>query len=199
MSTQFETAEKSKLAQMIEEQMTPRTQYGLVVLFFLAMLYGISSLMGYVSAKSSEAQNLNSELQIWSDTDAQNEWRARAETTAQLLTQWEAAAWQAESPGIAAAEIEIAIQGITSEAYVPAARIDVSAEASGQQQAEFLRFDVSGDVPIGSIPRLLILFASNPKQLIITDVQLVTRNQTSTNFQVSGVAPFKRAGEEGSQ
>lgn len=194
MSTQFETAEKSKFAQMLEEQMTPRTQYGLVVLFFLAMLYGISSLMGYVSARASEAQSLQSELEIWSDTDAQNEWRARAQTTAEALTQWEGAAWQAASPGIAAAEIEIAIQGITGTANIPAARVDVSAEASGQQ-TEFLRFDVSGDVPIGSIPRLLILFASNSKQLIVTDVQLVTRNQTSTNFQISGVAPFKRVTE----
>lgn len=192
MSTQFETAEKSKLAQLLEEQMTPRTQYGLVVLFFLAMLYGISSLMGHVSTRATEAQSLKSELEIWSDTDAQNEWRARAVSTAEALIQWEGAAWQAASPGIAAAEIEIAIQGITSQASIPAARIDVSAEA-GEQQADFLRFDVSGDVPIGSIPRLLILFASNSKQLIVTDVQLVTRNATSTNFQISGVAPFKRA------
>lgn len=191
MSTQFETAEKSKLAQLLEEQMTPRTQYGLVVLFFLAMLYGISSLMGHVSTRATEAQSLKSELEIWSDTDAQNEWRARAVSTAEALIQWEGAAWQAASPGIAAAEIEIAIQGITSQASIPAARIDVSAEA-GEQQADFLRFDVSGDVPIGSIPRLLILFASNSKQLIVTDVQLVTRNATSTNFQISGVAPFKR-------
>lgn len=199
MSEGIAPQEKSQLATLLEEQLTPRTQYGLVVLFAFAMIYAITSLMTHVETKSAQAQSLNAELEIWSDTDAQNAWRSRAETSLETLSEWEAAAWQAESPGIAAAEIEIAIQGLANSANVPAARIEVNSEAVSQDQSDFLRFDVSGNVPIGSIPRLLILFAANKKQLIISDVQLVTRNQSTTNFQISGVAPFKRISVEGAQ
>lgn len=191
--------EKGQLSTLLEEQLTPRTQYGLVVLFAFAMIYGITSLMTHVDTKSTQAQALNAELEIWSDTDAQNAWRARAETTTETLIEWEAAAWQAESPGIAAAEIEIAIQALANAANVPSPRIEVNSEAVSQDQSDFLRFDVSGNVQIGNIPRLLILFAAHKRHLIISDVQLVTRNQTTTNFQISGVAPFKRASTGGEQ
>lgn len=193
MSESVEDSEKSSLEKLIEEQLTPRTQYGLVVLFAISMIYSINWLMGYVELQSERAQALNAELEIWSDSDAQTAWRERSEVTAETLKDWESAAWQAESPGIASAEIEIAIQSIASEANVPAPRIDVNAESATQQSMDFLRFDVSGNVPIGNIPRLLVLFGAHRKKLIVTDVQLVTRNQSTTNFQISGIVPFKRA------
>lgn len=192
MSADSASAEKSTLESLIEEQLTPRTQFGLVVLFIIAVVYAISGLMGIVSAKSGEAQAANSELEIWSDSDAQDEWRARSETTTEILAAWEAAAWQAASPGIAAAEIEIAINALATQSGVPTPRIDVNSEAALQQNSDFLRFDVSGSIAVESVPRLLVLFAAHQKHLIVTDVQLVTRNQSATNFQLSGVAPFKR-------
>ncbi|GAB5455982.1 MAG: hypothetical protein Hens2KO_22110 [Henriciella sp.] len=192
MSTDSSITEKSTLEKLIEEQLTPRTQYGLVVLFIIAIIYTISGLMDYVSDRASEAQAANSELEIWSDSDAQDEWRARAETTTEALAAWEAAAWQAASPGIAAAEIEIAINSLAAQSGVPTPRIDVNSEAALQQSSDFLRFDVSGSIAVESVPRLLVLLAAHQKHLIVTDVQLVTRNQSATNFQLSGVAPFKR-------
>lgn len=193
MTLENGSQEKSQFQAMLEEQLTPRTQYGLIVLFVIGAIYAITSLASYNSEKSNEAAAINAELEIWNDESAQDEWRARAQSSAQVLTSWESAAWQAPSSGVAAAEIEIEITRLAQATNVPSPRVEVRADVSQNQQSDFLRFDVSGNVSVGSVPRLLILFAASQRQLIVTDVQLVTRNQSTTNFQISGIAPFKRA------
>lgn len=199
MSTEPATDEPSKFDKLLEEQLTPRTQYGLVVLFVIGVIYGITSLTSYNAEKSAQAENIQAELEIWSDENAQDEWRARAQASSEVLTNWEAAAWQAPSPGVAAAEIEIEISRLSQQANVPSPRIEVRADTAQSRDSNFLRFDVSGNVPIESVPHLLVLFAANQRHLIVTDVQLVTRNQSTSNFQISGVAPFKRAETGGTQ
>lgn len=178
------------------QQLTRRSVFGLAALGALLAIYGMLSLIDIIEVKKREAAALSAELLVWEDSEAQNSWRRRAVETTALKAQWETFLWSSPSAGIAAAEIELVLREVAMASAVGNMRVDVSAIPLERNGRPFLRFELAGAIPAAELPRLMVQIAAQRRLMVVDDMQVTTRQETSTTFRISGVAPLNLSATE---
>ena len=101
-----------------------------------------------------------------------------------------------QSPGVGAAQIEVALRDLAGQNSAETLQLEVNPEPLRRGNAQFLKFSLSGEFPAPLVHQFLVQMAASEKLLVVSNLQLVAQRNERYSISLDGIAPFEPA-EEG--
>ena len=178
--------------------LTRREAYGACLLGLLAALFLAQAIGARDEARRADLSRLRAERAVAADAGALPRWQARADTAHDRLQAWRSRAWQADTPGLAAAEATQSLTGILASSGLDG-QATVEPEPSEIGGREALRFEVSlRSDDAGAPSRVLAALAAHRPNLVVTDLRLTLPERGGAVMEAQGFVPLGRPVRAGS-
>ncbi|MGB3457568.1 MAG: hypothetical protein WBG08_05525 [Litorimonas sp.] len=175
-----DTARATSTLASLSAQLTPRVQYGLLVVFCIILFFVVDAVRAWSGTSQDGRDAVASELRVLQTLEPQEVWQARFDAAqAQLETQGRGN-WSASTLGEAAARVEQALRAIHANNLSDDVsernallQVDISDEAvAGPGGLLLMDFSLSGRVDRGQVGTFLADLTRTEPRLQLTDVTM---------------------------
>ena len=175
--------------QRFQANVPERMQYLLIAFGCVMAVYGLLELSDSKNQLVTEEQTLTREIQSLSDGSAL-EWEERVANATEARAAWMATRWQAETPGIASANVQKHLTELTRELGLESVRLSVASDPISTNGNDLLRFEIAGIGGADVLAELLVRLSVSPKTVLVTDITAPVRTDQRTRISVAGYVPF---------
>lgn len=181
------------IAESIREQVRTnipvRMQYLLIALGIVVAVLGLLELNDQKNSLLAQKQTLEREIQALADGSV-SEWEERLALASDARTAWTETRWQAETPGIASANVQKHLTELTRDIGLESVRLSVASDPISTGDNDLLRFEVTGLGGANVLSELLVTLSVSPKTILITDISAPIRTDQKTRVSVAGYVPY---------
>lgn len=184
------------IADSIREQVRAnipvRMQYLLIALGIVVVILGLLELSDQKNRLLLQKQTLDREIQTLSEGSV-SEWEERVSLASEAREAWTETRWQAETPGIASANVQKHLTELTREIGLESVRLSVASDPISTGDNDLLRFEVTGLGGANVLSEMLVTLSVSPKTILITDISASIRTDQKTRLSVAGYVPYLTA------
>jgi hypothetical protein len=166
-----------------------RMQYLLIALGIVVVVLGLLELSDEKNRLLAQKQTLEREIQTLSEGSV-SEWEDRLALASDARGAWMETRWQAETPGIASANVQKHLTELTREIGLESVRLSVASDPISTGDNDLLRFEVTGLGGANVLSELLVTLSVSPKTILITDISAPIRTDQKTRMSVAGYVPY---------
>jgi hypothetical protein len=166
-----------------------RMQYLLIALGIVVAILGLLELTDAKDSLITQKQTLTREIQALSDGSAP-EWEDRLALTLDARTAWTETRWQAETPGIASANVQKYLTELTRDIGLSSVRLSVASDPISTGSNDLLRFEITGLGGTNLLADLLVTLSVSPRTVLVTDISAQIRDDRQTRISVAGYVPY---------
>lgn len=166
-----------------------RMQYLLIALGFVLAVFGLLELTDTKDSLLTEKQALSAEIQSLAEGSI-SDWEERVALASEARAAWTETRWQAETPGIASANVQKYLTELTREVGLESVRLTVASDPVTTDNNELLRFEIAGIGASNILAELLVSLSVSPKVLLVTDISAQIRTDQKTRVSVAGYVPY---------
>lgn len=181
------------IAESIREQVRTnipvRMQYLLIALGIVVAVLGLLELNDQKNSLLAQKQTLEREIQALADGSV-SEWEERLALASDARAAWTETRWQAETPGIASANVQKHLTELTRDIGLESVRLSVASDPISTGDNDLLRFEVTGLGGANVLSELLVTLSVSPKTILITDISAPIRTDQKTRVSVAGYVPY---------
>lgn len=174
----------------INAQLTPRLRF----LFIAAMAVTLMVLLEEINAANIQKQaritQIRAQLSQFSGEDESAVWQDRVALAAAAEALWNARYWQAETPGIAAAQAQSVMTVIARDAGFERVRIQVQGDPVPVDGINMLGFEFSGVGDSHQTAYFLTELLAYPNHIEIAEQSTAFRDNQKMNTTISGFIPY---------
>ena len=188
------------LLDRVRSNIPERMQYLLIALGIVVAVLGLLELTHAKDSLITQKQTLTREVQALSDGSAP-EWEERVALTLDARTAWTDTRWQAETPGIASANVQKYLTELTRDIGLSSVRLSVASDPITTGSNDLLRFEIAALGGTNLLADLLVTLSVSPKTVLVTDISAQIRENQQTRLSVAGYVPYLATlpGEEAAQ
>ena len=188
------------LLDRVRSNIPERMQYLLIALGIVVAVLGLLELTDAKDSLITQKQTLTREVQALSDGSAP-EWEERVALTLDARTAWTDTRWQAETPGIASANVQKYLTELTRDIGLSSVRLSVASDPITTGSNDLLRFEIAALGGTNLLADLLVTLSVSPKTVLVTDISAQIRENQQTRLSVAGYVPYLATlpGEEAAQ
>ena len=177
--------------EQLKQSLNLRTRYALIALGFLLGIVVIFRLSDAAASASLERAQVESRLQRHGGAIDEAAWLQRAASAEATLSAWQATRWSGPTAGVAAAQLQSAIEQILASSQLTPLSIDIEPAPVELPNGTVLRFSVAADSRSGdSVAKTLAAMAAHEPMIVVDGMNVVLDESTSGRFSVSGYAPI---------
>lgn len=166
-----------------------RMQYLLIALGFVLAVFGLLELTDTKDSLLTEKQALSAEIQSLAEGST-SDWEERVALASEARAAWTETRWQAETSGIASANVQKYLTELTREVGLDSVRLSVASDPVATDNNELLRFEIAGIGESNILAELLVSLSVSPKVLLVTDISAQIRTDQKTRVSVAGYVPY---------
>ena len=177
------------LLDRVRSNIPERMQYLLIALGFVVAILGLLELTDAKNNLLTEQQTLTREIASLSDGSA-SEWEERVALTLHARAAWTETRWQAETPGIASANVQKYLTELTREIGLESVRLSVASDPISTGNNDLLRFEIVGLGGANVLSDMLVRLSVSSKTMLVTDISAQIRGEQKTRMSVAGYVPY---------
>ena len=166
-----------------------RMQYLLIAFGIVVAVLGLLELSDEKNRLLAQKQTLEREIQSLAEGSV-SEWEERLALASDARAAWTETRWQAETPGIASANVQKHLTELTRDIGLESVRLSVASDPISTGDNDLLRFEVTGLGGANVLSEMLVTLSVSPKTILVTDISAPVRRDQRTRLSIAGYVPY---------